>query len=146
MLLRAILFFLLVARSASAQSITTARADSAQTTVTVAIQATSVDTVQALHRLYDQRRTGGFVLTALGGGYFLYTCALAPFALAFGGAGLIPVVVTAVVIGGTTTVINIRKSVRFSKSREAKMVASYERNNKLPSAIRSKLKPKHFSY
>lgn len=145
MLLRALLLFLLLIRSASAQTITPNNRDSVQASAAVAEIITSADdTIRALHRLYNQRRTGGFVLTTLGGGYFLYVSVITPFALAFGGAGLVPVVSTALIIGGTTTGISIKKLVKFSKSREARVVTDYEQNKKLPPEIRRILKPKFF--
>ncbi len=143
MFLRALLCFLLIAGSASAQAFPSL-SDSTQTAA-VEKKATSIDTIQALHRLYEQRRTGGFVLTALGGGYFLYASAIAPFALAFGGASLLPVAAAAVIIGASTTAINIRKLVRFSKSRETKMIRYYEQEKRLPPDIKQKLKFKHFA-
>ena len=141
--IRTLLFLLMFTGAASAQSTAPVRSDTARISAALG-NMSSADTVQALHRLYSQRRTGGLILTVIGGVYFLYVAAIAPIALAFGGASQLPAVATAGIIGAGTTGLNIRKLTRFNKFREAKLVADYERGQKLPPEIRRKLKPKHF--
>ena len=75
-----LLLFASLTGSAWAQTAPPVRADSAQTGGAAPPTTAAADTVQALHRLFAQRRTGGVILTAAAGGFVLLDYRLLLFA------------------------------------------------------------------
>ncbi|WP_460500163.1 hypothetical protein [Hymenobacter agri] len=98
---------------------------------------TATDTVQAIHRLFKARRTGGYILT---GGAVIFT------RIVFTSAGTVPAGVFGVVVGGIPAVIGFGKIVRFSMSSENKVVEDFEKTKTLPKSIRRRLKREYFKY
>jgi hypothetical protein len=98
--------------------------------------AVSSDTVQAIHQLFKSHRTGGFILT---GGAVIFT------RIAISKVGTVPAGVFVVIFGGIPAVIGFGKIVRFSVSKEAKIVSNFEKNKTLPNAIRRRLKREYFN-
>jgi hypothetical protein len=108
------------------------------------------DSVLAIHRLFQSRRTSGKTLTisalpiALGatalGSLIIVGNALRvkpkPFVEEIGSfvalAGLLP------------GIIGIPRLIRFRKTREKAIVSAYEQGNLLPVYVKRKLKPKYF--
>ena len=100
------------------------------------------DSVSAVRKLFQQRRTGGGVLSAIGIGA---TGAIAR-GLSSGDAGgnAGGAILSVAVIGGIPAGVGISKLVRFSKPREEAIVAAYQQGKPLPSYVRRRLKPTHF--
>ncbi|GAA4033128.1 hypothetical protein GCM10022409_16810 [Hymenobacter glaciei] len=109
---------------------------STSTPIVTTSPAVSSDTVQAIHRLFKSRRTGGYILT---GSSVIFT------RIAVGAAGTVPAGVFVLIIGGTPGLIGFGKIVRFSVRNEAKIVSDFEKNKTLPNAIRRRLDRKYFN-
>ena len=106
-------------------------------------QAPAADSSQAVRSLFQQRRTGGGIFTAVGIGATGAIVRGASSGDSGGNAG--GAVVSALVLGGLPAGIGVGKLVRFSKTREEEIVAAYAAGKPIPAAIRRRLKSKHFA-
>jgi len=98
--------------------------------------------VQAIHRLYSKRRTGGWIWTGVGAaftGRILGSSAAEGFSNAGG------TVVGTLVLGGVPAAVGIGKLSRFSQNTEDQVVAMYQKTKMLPSTVQRRLKRKYFS-
>ncbi|GAB3879101.1 hypothetical protein GCM10028824_41960 [Hymenobacter segetis] len=108
----------------------------------------AVDTVRAVHLLFQDRRTGGLTFTFLGlpltGLFTLFSVGYAP------GTGPTTqphkgeTILEGAFLGALPMGIGISKLVRFSKAREAAVIANYARGTPLPPLIRARLTRKYF--
>jgi|GEM_PF-6742951 len=117
-------------------------APAATQSAAVAVASTAADSVSAVRKLFQQRRTGGGVLSAIGIGATGAIARGLSSGDASGNAG--GAVISIAVIGGIPAVVGISKLIRFSKPREETIVAAYQQGKPLPSYIRRRLKPSHF--
>lgn len=104
--------------------------------------ATPADTVQAIHRLFSKRRTGGWLWTGIGAA-FAARILVSSAGEGFSNAG--GTVVGTAVLGGVPAGIGLGKLSRFSEDTEAQVVAMYQKNKLLPTNIKRRLKRKHFA-
>lgn len=109
----------------------------------------ATDTVRAVHLLYQDRRTGGLTLTLIGlpitAIFNLFTFTYIPstgttYRPAYQAENL----VTGLVLGGLPAGAGISKLSRFSKAKEAALIASYQQGQPIPPAIRQRLTKKYF--
>ncbi|GGF17200.1 hypothetical protein [Hymenobacter cavernae] len=107
---------------------------------------TPADTVNAVQRLFQKHRTGGWVWTTIGAAFAVRIASVAAassatdgFASTTGGT-----IVGVGVFGGVPAGIGISKLTRFSKSKEEQVVALYNQSGILPPYVRKRLKTKHF--
>ncbi|MBD2715964.1 hypothetical protein KBK19_13055 [Microvirga sp. STR05] len=101
------------------------------------------DSSQAVRNLFQQRRTGGGIFTAIGIGA---TGAIAR-GLSSGDSGgnAGGAVVSIAALGGVPAGIGISKLVRFSKTREEEIIAAHQQGKPVPNYVRRRLKAKHFA-
>jgi hypothetical protein len=113
---------------------------------------TKMDTIRAVQRLFDQKRMGGRIATAVG----------IPVALVGGVVGLFGSTFSALITLGQTknsilsttllgssvglapTGIGIGRLIRYSRRREDILLDAYESGDPLPAFIRRKLRPGYF--
>ncbi|SET81655.1 hypothetical protein SAMN04487998_2874 [Hymenobacter actinosclerus] len=106
-------------------------------------QTPAADSAQAVQNLFKQRRTGGAVFTAIGVGATGAIIRGASSGDSGGNAG--GAIVSALALGGVPLGVGIGKTVRFSKTREAEIVAGYSAGKPIPRDIRRRLKSRHFT-
>ncbi|WP_019947446.1 hypothetical protein [Hymenobacter aerophilus] len=106
-------------------------------------QVPATDSTQAVQNLFAQRRTGGAIFTAIGVGATGAIVRGASSGDSGGNAG--GAIVSALALGGVPFGIGIGKLVRFSKTREAEIVAAYSAGKPIPRDIRRRLKSSHFA-
>ncbi len=97
------------------------------------------DTLQAVHQLFSQRRTGGWIWTGVGAAF------AARILIAGAGSGNAGgTVVGTAVLGGGPAAIGIGKLSRFSEAKEAQVTADYQKTKRLPPYVQRRLKQKYF--
>lgn len=111
------------------------------------------DSVLAVHRLFQSRRTSGKILTigavpialgAIGVGAFI------SWSNVYTRMGAPPDPFVDAIAGGVTLsgllpgIIGIPQLIRFKKTREKAIVSAYEQRSPLPAYVRRRLKPKYF--
>lgn len=95
------------------------------------------DSAKAVRRLFTSRRTGSTIL-GLPGGYMLgYGLVTSLQNEVNGGPATLGV-------GAILSAVSIGKGVRFSKDREADILADHQQGKPLPKNIRRRLHKKHF--
>ncbi|HEX8328662.1 MAG TPA: hypothetical protein VF629_14055 [Hymenobacter sp.] len=165
-MLRPTLLFVLLAGSASAQTLAsitplpesvaaTAPAPPAPTQAAPAAIRTAADTVQAIHRLFARRRKAGsiFIVGAVGADLALAGVSSAaeskPQSTGSGGYGWKPGTIHfgfggfAVIYGvlaAPVMGVGIQQLIAYGPKREAKVVAAYETAGKLPAKIKRQLR------
>jgi hypothetical protein len=145
---------LLLAGSASAQPTLTLPVAPGTSQTVAAARPTAADTVQAIHRLFAKRRRVGSRLTvgALGADLVLagvsaalestpkssggaYGLGIGAFTIGFGGFAIIYGVVAAPVVG-----VGIQQLIAYRPRREARILAAYETDHRLPAKIGRQLR------
>jgi Na+/proline symporter len=111
---------------------------------------TAADTVQALHRLFANQRTGGGLLAGLGGAALLVTpfitvAADDPTTKKHGSLGaLVGGVMLGLAIAVPLVTIGIVQTSNNSKEEEAQIISQYMTTHTLPKKIKRKLLPALF--
>jgi hypothetical protein len=100
------------------------------------------DSALAVGNLFRQRRTGGWIWTAIGGISTIRTAVASSHPDVGGNAG--GKVLGVVALGGIPVGVGISKLARFSYAREEEILKNYQEGKPLPRYIRRRLKPKHF--
>lgn len=109
------------------------------------VPVTSTDTLRAVHRLFQARRTGGVVFGLLGGSYTGIGVTVAVQGKQPTGT-YGPDVTSEMGLGAGVPLLalGLTKLLRFSTWREQRVVAEYNTGRALPRSIRARLKPRHF--
>ncbi|MDO7846397.1 hypothetical protein Q5H92_08520 [Hymenobacter sp. M29] len=96
------------------------------------------DTVRAVHRLFGQHRTGGYIWSAIGAAFAvrIATAAASSDSGASGGG----IATGVAVFGGVPAAIGVGKLVRFSGGREETVIQAYEQGKALPRYVVKRLK------
>ncbi|WP_426061067.1 hypothetical protein [Hymenobacter sp. B1770] len=99
-----------------------------------------------MRRLFEKRRTGGWIWTGIGGAFALRIISVAATSNSDAASGTpAGTAVGVAVLGGIPAAIGVGKLVRFSAERELETVAAYEKTRKLPNYIQRRLRQKYFS-
>jgi hypothetical protein len=115
---------------------------------------TKTDTIRAIQRLFDYKRTGGRITTAIG----------VPITILGAGTGVVVGVLSSLVtlgrtensiiptallyssVGLTPTGIGISRLIRYGRRREDLIIDAYESGVPLPGFVRRKLRNRHFDF
>ena len=102
----------------------------------------AADTIQAVHQLFKKRRTGGGVWVTIGAAF---TGRIIGSLLTSSGGNGGGAIFSIVLFGGGPAAIGFGKLSRFSATREAQVLSTYEQTKNLPVEIRNRLTPKYFN-
>jgi hypothetical protein len=114
---------------------------------------TKTDTIRAVQRLFDYKRTGGRITTKVGGSLALIGAGAGLFA---GGAvalinlgktknEILPITLAGSVPGFIPTGFGITRLIRYNRRREDRLLDAYESGAPLPGFARRKLRSRYFS-
>jgi hypothetical protein len=104
------------------------------------VVAPASDTVRAVHYLFSQRRTGGWLWTGVGAAFAVRILIAGA---SDGNAG--GTLVGTAVFGGIPAAIGIGKLTRFSEATEAQVADYYQKTKRLPPYVQRRLKRKYFN-
>jgi hypothetical protein len=115
---------------------------------------TRTDTIRAIQFLFDQKRTGGQITTAVGVpiaiggavGGFLSSTLSSLVTLGKTKKSILPITILSGSIGLTPTVLGIDRLIRYSRRREDALIDAYESGAPLSAFVRRELKPRHFEF
>jgi hypothetical protein len=115
---------------------------------------TRADTIRAIQRLFDQKRMGGQITTAVGvpitilgaGTGILVSTLSALFSLGKTKNSILPTALLYSSFGLAPTGIGIGRLLRYSRQREELLIDTYESGVPLPAFVRRELRPRHFEF
>ena len=136
---KAILFLMLLTTTAAAQNIS-AVANGAGSAAITPRQFTSTDTLQAIKKLFDRRRTGAAVGLTISGISFFF---LIPITTSKS-SDVFESAKTITLLGVLPATLSTIKLIRFSKKREAALIQSYQNGQPLPVYVKKRLIKRYF--
>jgi len=108
----------------------------------------AVDTVRAVHLLFQDRRTGGLTFAFIGlpltGIFTLFSVGYSPGTGTTSQPHKEETLLEGAFVGALPLGAGISKLARFSKAKEAALIAAYKRGGPLPATIRARLTRKYF--
>ncbi|WP_461137698.1 hypothetical protein [Spirosoma pomorum] len=115
---------------------------------------TKTDTIRAIQRLFDYKRTGGRIYTAIGvpaaiGGAaagFVGSALMVAITLGKNKNSILPITLLGGAIGLTPTGVGIGRLIRYSRRREDVLIDAYESGVPLPGFVRRKLRDRYFEF